>query len=299
MPSHFDSAQRVDLANPAAVLVAIDAVLQSGWGADYGRPLLTRALSDVAAVFRGDYPGLLRCDTHYHDLAHAFDATLAMARLLGGYLQAHEVPVAIDADHALLGVLLTLFHDIGLMRRTDEAHLQGAALGPVHEVRSVEFARNYLAQSTLAHLADKASLIMVTRIDRPLADDLTPLDRTLASLMGTADIASQLADRYYLEKCRDFLFLEFVVSGRAGRPDAEFPDGEALLRKTPDFFIGPVARRLSAEYDNALRYMRIYFAGSCPYTAAMERNFRYLDSVLASELFSQLRRRPTRVIDSV
>ncbi len=301
MQPHSDLTRAVDLRSPAAVLAAVDAILREAWGPFYGQPLLAQAIGDLAAAFRGDYPGLLRCDTHYHDLRHALDATLAMARLLGGYAKAPatDVPIVIDAEHALLGMLLTLFHDVGLLRRAHEGHIEGASLGPVHEQRSVDFVADYLSRTHLAHLADKAVLIMVTRMDRPLDRELSLLDRTLASLMGTADLASQLADRYYLEKCRDFLYLEFVAIGRAGRPDAEFPDQETLLRKTPEFFIGPVARRLQDEYDNVLRFMRVHFGGECPYTDAMVRNFHYLETVLLSGVFADLRRVPQRVIDSV
>ena len=33
-------------------------------------------------------------------------------------------------------------------------------------------------------------------------------------LLGTADMIAQIADRCYLEKCRDRLYAEFVLGGR-------------------------------------------------------------------------------------
>ena len=128
-----DPTEKVDLTNPAAVLEAIDAVLRARYGAGYGRPLLESSIADLARAFRGDYPGLLRCDTHYHDLRHALDTGLVMARLIDGHAVANPdtAPRDIDTEHALLGVLLALYHDIGLLRRTGEEHLEGASLTPV------------------------------------------------------------------------------------------------------------------------------------------------------------------------
>src|SRR5882757_9065136 len=37
-----------------------------------------------------------------------------------------------------------------------------------------------------------------------------PRDRKLGHLLGTADLIAQMADRCYLEKCRDRLYPEFV-----------------------------------------------------------------------------------------
>ena len=45
------------------------------------RPL-ARAFDDVKALFEGNFPGYLPCDTLYHDSRHTYDMTLAMARLV-------------------------------------------------------------------------------------------------------------------------------------------------------------------------------------------------------------------------
>lgn len=295
-----DVSRTVDLTCAKEVFRAIDGVLSSALGREYGYFTLEQAIDDVAKAFRGDLPGILRCDTHYHDLRHAYDCALAMARLIDGYVKADttDVPAVMDAEHGLLGVLLALFHDIGLLRYREEAHLQGAQLTFVHERRSIAFARDWLLRTPLAHLADKAALIMVTRLDAPFPENLAPLDRALACMLGTADILSQLADRCYLEKCRDFLFEEFRVMGLAGRADCDFPTPEVLLRKTPDFFLGPVMQRLLDEYEGMQSMMKLHFNGECLYSEAIVRNFRYLEKVLESDAFYLLRRLPERVVDA-
>ena len=295
---HCDPTGTVDFQRPHLVAEAIHGILSHRYGSDYGQPLLESAIKDLTDAFRGDYPGLLRCDTHYHDLRHALDAGLAMARLIDGHGidTPPDAPEHIDAEHALLGVLLALFHDIGLLRHPDEAHVQGAQLTPVHEARGVTFMRAYLLNTSLAHLADKADLIMVTRLVWHIPPDTPPLERAIACLLGTADIISQLADRYYLEKCRDFLFIELSAIGMAGSPDLQFPDPESLLRNTPAFCTGLLSTRIKKEYNDADRYMRIHFNGVCPYEAAINRNFRYLSEILAESDLSRLNRQPQRVI---
>ena len=297
--AHVDPTGTVDLSSPYAVLKAIERTLERVWP-NFDQLLLAQAIEDVARAFRGDYAWLLRCDTYYHDLRHALDSGLAMARLLDGQAKAtHAVdgPI-IDAEHALLGIVLALYHDIGLLRRKDEAHLLGASLTPVHERRGVGFVKGYLAQTTFAHLAQKAELIMVTRLDNRMPRDLPPVDHALACLLGTADLMSQLADRDYLEKCREFLFAEFSAFGLAGGSGMAYPTPEILLQKTPAFYTGLLRLRIHDEYAAADRFMAAHFDGICPYAAAIERNFNFLQQVLNDADFSRLRRLPERVIDS-
>lgn len=297
---HGDPTNTVDLQNPREVMAAVDAILRKRFGDDYGKPLLNMAIGHLAQAYGGEYPGLLRCDTHYHDLRHALDTGLAMARLIDGQgmITPANAPDHIDAEHAMLGILLALYHDIGLLRRTDESHLEGAQLTPIHEARGVDFMRDYLTRTPLAHLADKAELIMITRLVWHMPQDIAPLDRAISCLLGTADIISQLADRCYLEKCRDFLFIEFSAIGLAGSPDLPYPDPETLLRKTPSFYTGLLRERIHHEYGDADRYMKIHFGGECPYTAAIARNFSFLNELLVEEDLSRLSRQPVRVIDA-
>ena len=298
--TQLDPTRTVDLEDAGAVIAAIDALLRQRFGVEYGKPLLDQAITDLTRAFCGEYPGLLRCDTHYHDLRHALDSGLAMARLLDGQAAstAADSPEYIDSEHALLGVLLALYHDIGMLRRDDEGHLQGAQLTPVHEARGVDFMHDYLTRSPLAHLARKAALIMVTRLDWHMPSDMIRVDRALACLLGTADIQSQLADRCYLEKCRDFLFMEFSAFGLAGSPGLPYPDPETLLKNTPTFYTGLLRRRIQEEYANADKFMRHHFDGNCPYDESIRRNISFLEELLASEQLSRLQRLPQRLIDA-
>ncbi|MFA7281491.1 MAG: hypothetical protein WC100_15510, partial [Sterolibacterium sp.] len=113
----------------------------------------------------------------------------------------------------------------------------------------------------------------------------------------TADIMSQLADRCYLEKCRDFLFVEFSAIGLAGAPGLPYPDPETLLKNTPGFYSGLLRDRIHNEYTDADRYMKIHFGGECPYEASIKRNLSFLEELLATQQLPRLQRVPQRVID--
>ena len=96
--------------------------------------------------------------------------------------------------------------------------------------------------SDLAAVA--AKIIHFTGYEMPVdaIEVPTPMFRRLGNMLGTADIIAQMADRCYLEKCRDRLFPEFVAGGLAseGQPDAQgparFSSAQDLLCKTPAFY---------------------------------------------------------------
>jgi hypothetical protein len=54
---------------------------------DFG--ILNRVFKDIVRLFRGEYPGYRKCNTEYHDLKHATDTFLAMARLMQGSCTVH------------------------------------------------------------------------------------------------------------------------------------------------------------------------------------------------------------------
>lgn len=285
-----DPTGEVDLEDPRAVDSAIKSMLDRIYGSNYDSDLLSRGITDLVRAFRGDYPGLLRCDTLYHDLRHALESGLTTTRILDGHAKSGHTALA--CEDALLCVLLALFHDIGLLRRETEADIWGPTLTPIHEERGVEFMERYLSDTSLANIADKARLIMSTKLVFKMPDTWSPLDRKLASIVASADLLSQLSDRCYLEKCWDFLFLEFSAFGLAGRDDTPYPDRETLLAKTPSFFHGVIRDRLDHEFGGVDRLLYLHCGGHNPWEQAILRNLSYLEEILSSRNFSQLRRQP-------
>lgn len=297
--SRFDPTGEVDLENPVAVEMATKSILDRLYGESYDSALLKQGIDVLVQVYRGRYPGLLRCDTLYHDLRHALETGLTMARLLDAHAKSltSRSEDVIDGRHALLGVLLALFHDVGLLRRETEARSWGAVFTPIHEERGVEFMRRHLSETTLAPLADKAKCIMPTKLVFKIPDTWSPLDRKLASMVASADLISQLADCCYLEKCWNFLFLEFSAFGLAGTPDSAYPDRETLMAKTSGFYSTQVVTRLEQEFCGVYRLMDSYYSGTNPYRESIQSNLGYLADILSSRDFSRLRRRPRAFVD--
>ena len=297
--SQMDPTGEIYLGDPSIVERAIHAILQQSYGKNYDAALLTTAIGDLTKAYRGEYPGLLRCDTLYHDLRHALEAGLTTARLLDGHaksLPQEHSEDRIDANHALLAVVLALFHDIGLLRRDSEAHLWGPSLTPVHEERGVEFMKNYLTPSPLARLAEKSVLIMPTKLIFKIPDTWNTLDRMLASLIASADLLSQMADRCYLEKCRDFLFVEFSAFGLAGKVGSPYPDRETLLSKTPSFYRDIIKQRLDEEFRGVYHLIKLHTGGKNPWEDSIMRNLAFLEEILPSKDFARLQRQPKTLI---
>ncbi len=109
---------------------------------------------------------------------------------------------------------------------------------------------------------------------------------------------AQLADRCYLEKCRDRLYPEFVLGGMAigstapGEATVKYGSGLDLLRQTPQFVNATRTQRLDGEFGRAYRYLEILFDGRNPYIESIEQNMEFLDQVLRSESWRMLRRNP-------
>ena len=291
----FDPTGEVNLKDVGSVESALRAILDRRYAGKYDARLFSAAFADALRAYRGEYGGLLRSDTLYHDLRHALETAITMARLIDGYGTVHVIggPTGIDAEHALLGVLLSLFHDMGLLRRDSEAHLWGPALTPVHEERGVAFMEDYLCNTTIGRLAGQSKLIMATKLVFKMPEAWTPGERTLASMIATADLVTQLSDRCYLEKCRDFLFLEFSAFGLAGNPDSPYPDSRTLLEKTPAFVEGFLNQRLNEDFQGVRRYLRAHMAGVDPWEASIQNNVSYLKMLLASGDLDRLRRVPS------
>ena len=125
-----------------------------------------------------------------------------------------------------------------------------------------------------------------------------PRDVKLGHLIGTADMIAQMADRCYLEKCRDRLYAEFVLGGVAlpmaanGGRKVRYASGVDLLRQTPDFITEVRSKRLEGEFRGAFHYLEVLFGGRNPYTEAIDRNVEYLRQIVRSENWRLLRRNP-------
>ncbi len=298
----------VNVSDPGAVADAVCAILTRRYEGFADAPL-RRCFADVGDAFFGRFPGYLGCDTPYHDLRHALSTVLLMARMVDGYEIGHEAGLpSLGPEVATLAILLALFHDVGFLRRDGEAGMHGATLVHEHEQRSIDFARAYFARGPYAGMLAQVQLIHVTNFHQPVAICLgtwPAQQQTVGRMLGTVDLLSQIGGRYYLERCRDFLFPEFVLAGldRQTLPGGEtsvlYASAEDLLRQTPQFYEHVAKPRLEHDFDRCYRYIAAHFGGEDPYTRTMQRNLRYLEGVIRDNDFSLLRRKPRPLIPPV
>ena len=299
--SDYDVTNTVQVSSVPAVKRAVEELYSQTWPSGKVERLET-AFSDFERLFNGHFPGYLGCDTVYHDLQHSLDDTLAMARLLAGYDRSHAVEQRLGAERAMMGIVVALFHDAGYIRQTDDTmHRNGAEFTRTHVGRSAQFLARYLPTLGLADWVPVATQIVhftgyEVPFDQIRLDD--PRDRKVGHLVGTADMMAQMADRCYLEKCRDRLYPEFVLGGVAvsrgneGELKVIYGSGLDVLRSTPEFVAETMRTRLDGEFSGAYRYIEALYGGRNPYMEAIDASLAHLKHVLQTQRWSMLRRTP-------
>jgi hypothetical protein len=294
-----DVSNRVDVEDPSRVRDAVLALFAARYpGADLAP--LARAFEDVAALFEGSFPGYLACDTLYHDVRHTLDMSLAMARLIDGHERACAPQDRLGPRRAILGVLVALLHDSGYLKRASEGHVEnGAVFTKVHVSRSADFISAYLPQIGFGAEAPLAArLVHFTGYEMDI-DDIRvdePRDRMVGCLVGTADLIGQMSDRMYLEKCREFLYREFVWANIAretlpdGREVVRYASPEDLIIKTPGFYEYVARTRMEKKLAGVDRFAAAHFDGPNLYQSEIERNMNFLRQVIETAKFDRLRR---------
>ena len=125
-----------------------------------------------------------------------------------------------------------------------------------------------------------------------------PRDVICGHMLGTADLIAQMADRCYLEKCRDRLYKEFVLGGIAienaepGEYVVRYESGVDLLKKTPLFYQQVSRDRLQKQFNRSYRYLEAIYGGENPYVDAMKNNMMHLVRILKTGDWRLLRRSP-------
>lgn len=304
--NEFDVAQTVKTTDPDQVNAEVDRIFLDLYP-DSKTDSLDRAFRDATAMYLGEFSNFHACDTAYHDIQHVLDVTLAMARLIDGYERSRVGAERIDERLFKLGVVTALFHDIGYLRRHDDNPVpNGAAFTLVHVSRGAEFLRNYLPRLGMKDQADiAAALIHFTGYERPVNNIEVPglIYRLLGNLLGSADIIAQMADRCYLEKCRDRLYPEFVDGGIARKAGADgkeiilYDSGADLVRKTPAFYVG-ATKRLDQDLGKGYQYAEHHFGGQNLYLEELTKNIDFAKEISADPELAALRRQPPDTINN-
>lgn len=296
----YDVTNRVNTTDPPSVNTEVNRIFLELYP-NASTHVLNRSFRDLARLHKGEYPGYRASDTGYHNLQHSLDVTLAMARLMDGYERSHHDhrTEALGAKLFRFGVVTALFHDIGYLRKVnDMRHKNGAEYTLKHVTRGAKFLEEYISRLGMAELAPIASqIIHFTGYERPIQKIRVPnlTFRLLGNMLGTADIIAQMADRCYLEKCRDRLYPEFVEGGLAARDDADhragvmFKSAEDLVTKTPKFYKTATVR-LNDHLGSAYGYADKHFGGQNLYLDEIAKNIDYAVEVAEQRDLSLLRR---------
>ncbi len=298
----YDVSNTVQVSDPVAVRNAVYELYSKAFpGASYDKIWL--AFYDFERLFTGRYPGYKGCDTTYHDVQHTLDMTLAVARLIAGYESSVEAKDRLGARRAQMAIITALFHDAGYIRHEerDADFSNGAEFTLCHVTRSADFLRRYLPEHGMARDVAVSSMIVHFtgyEIDLDTIELDDPRDIICGHLIGTADLLAQMADRCYLEKCRDRLYQEFVVGGVAvenakpGEYMVRYTSGQDLLKKTPVFYQQVMRDRLHRKFNRVYRYIEVLYDGQNPYIDAIANNIAHLVRVIESGDWSLLRREP-------
>lgn len=250
-------------------------------------------------LYKGNYEGYRACNTGFHDLQHAIDTFMAMARLLHGAILEENT---LTADDITLGLITALLHDTGYIQEGHDKAGTGAKYTAMHVQRSMDFLKRHsrMYQLSEAEVIAGKKIILCTDLSVGLDTVSFPSPKTelLGKMLGTADLLAQMADRNYLEKIL-LLFYEFREA-RVG----DYKDELDLLKKTVGFYEF-IAMRLKEALDETTRFMPLHFISRWHiqtdlYQEAIDKQKQYLKQLLADpkpDLFRHLRR--GKIVESI
>ncbi|MSQ62336.1 MAG: hypothetical protein EXR33_00610 [Betaproteobacteria bacterium] len=200
----------------------------------------------------------------------------------------------------MLGAVIALLHDSGYLRRASEANVEnGAIFTKIHVSRSADSIARYLPTLGFGAEAEIASRVVHFTGYEMDVDDIkvdSPKDHLLGHMVGTADLIGQMSDPMYLEKCREFLYKEFVLGSIAretlpdGREIVRYTSPEDLICKTPGFYEYVARERIHRKLGAADRYAEAHFDRASLYQIEIDANFSFLREVIERANLGRLRR---------
>jgi hypothetical protein len=207
----------------------------------------------VGNLYCGQLPGYQACNTEYHDLQHANNTLLAMARLIHG-----AVIEGIDFSKSdiVTGIAAAILHDVGYIQEASDNEGTGAKHKATHEQRSKDFLSRHGRGFGLStrQIADGRAIIACT----DMALDISAVSfsseniELLGKMLGTADLLAQLGDPAYLEKL-PALYKECEEAGTG-----EYTGELDIIQKAPAFY-DIAEKRLPTVLDSVCRFMESHF----------------------------------------
>ena len=204
--------------------------------------------------------------------------SIAMARLIHGAIIDGE---ALTPRLINVGLIATLFHDVGYIQEDEDREGTGGKYTIGHVRRGMDFLKRHGAEYGLSDEEITAGRAMILCTD--VSVDMSTVSfpdagaKLLGILLGSADILAQMADRTYLEKLL-FLYYEFREGGVG-----DYKSEVDLLRKTVGFY-DFIARRREKTADITDRFMRLHLVSRWDihtnlYIESIERQRNYLKQI--------------------
>ena len=238
--------------SPPAVLNEVKEILRR-ISSGFNTVVIDHVFDDANRLYNGIYPGYRACNTGYHDLRHANDTFLAMARLIHGAVIDGE---QLTERQITLGLIAAIFHDVGYIQEKSDRQGTGAKYTAIHEQRSMDFLSRHGAKYGLSpeEIAAGRTIILCTDLDVDIADlsFASYQIELLGKMLGAADLMAQLADPMYLEKLQ-FLYREFRESGM-GNYESELD----ILQKAVVFY-DIFDHRIQTKLGAVDRFMGLHF----------------------------------------
>ncbi len=237
------------------------------------------AFTMAVKLYEGNYNGYQACNTEYHNLRHATDTFLTMARILHGAIIQKE---DLEERNMDLGLIAALFHDVGYLQEDNDNDGTGAKYTVNHVQRGMELLDIVGPELKLSHkeVGDIKAMLLCTDLAIDISTIPFSSDRIeiLAKMLGTADLLAQMSDRIYLEKLL-FLYREFKEAGIT-----DYNNEVDLLRKTIDFY-DFCSARLETTLDSTDRFIISHFESRWDihenmYHSAIENQKKYLSHIL-------------------
>jgi hypothetical protein len=241
------------------------------------------AYQQARSLFAGEFPGYRACLAEYHDFSHTMQVVLACARLLDGYNLSRPGGASMPEGLAAELLLAAFLHDTGYIQEEWDTQGTGAKYSSEHEERSVAFLKRHAEVFEIEPQELPPMTRFIQSTDLKLEIESLPFaseqERDGGSMLASADIMGQMADREYLEKLL-FLYYEFREAGVPGY-ETEFD----VLRRTRTFY-EVVKRRLRERYRHMYELAHLHFrerygVNENLYVVAIDRQMSYLDRIMA------------------
>lgn len=243
------------------------------------RAVVTNAYRMAFMLYRGEFDGYLKCDTNYHDFAHAAETFLTMARLLHG---AHIASEKFTRRDMAVGLTAAILHDAGYIRRSSESESTGAQYRSEHERRGMDLVSQHgvALGLTQSEIADCRTIIQGT----VMAEDVNTMSfrsttqGQLTRMLSVSDLLAQLSSATYLER------LVFLYEEDRGSQASRYHDQLDCCRKAIAFDDHARAR-LQNNLEQSDVYLTSHFNArwNTPgnlYRVAMDRQIQFLAKVI-------------------